>query len=143
MSFARHAPKALAADHGHPMDLVTPLDIICRIIQRARELEALVPNRPRHDDPVDDSDDDRDVLEDELDDDTVQDELRTTIDDLADDQQAELLALAMVGQGTYDAAEWDDALEEANDPDNEAIVDQLLDMPTLSENLEAGLAAST
>ena len=47
----------------------------------------------------------------------------------------------MVGQGTYDAAEWDDALEEANDPDNEAIVDQLLDMPTLSENLEAGLAA--
>jgi hypothetical protein len=124
------------------MDLVTPLDIICRIIQRARELEALVPGiDPDNDDPVNDSDDDRDVLEDELDDDTVQDELRTTIDDLADDQQAELLALAMVGQGTYDAAEWDDALEEANDPDNEAIVDQLLDMPTLSENLEAGLAA--
>jgi Protein of unknown function (DUF3775) len=124
------------------MDLVTPLDIICRIIQRARELEALVPGiDPDNDDPVNDSDDDRDVLEDELDDDTVQDELRTVIDDLADDQQAEILALAMVGQGTYDAAEWDDALEEANDPDNESIVDLLLDMPTLSENLEAGLAA--
>ena len=124
------------------MDLVTPLDIICRIIQRARELEAAVPGiDPDNDDPVNDSDDERDVLEDELDDDTVQDELRTVIDDLADDQQSEVLALAMVGQGTYDAAEWDDALEEANDPDNESIVDQLLDMPTLSENLEAGLAA--
>ena len=124
------------------MDLATPLDIICRIIQRARELEALVPGiDPDNDDSVNDSDDDRDVLEDELDDDTVQDELRTVIDDLADDQQAEILALAMVGQGTYDAAEWDDALEEANDPDNESIVDLLLDMPTLSENLEAGLAA--
>ena len=56
------------------MDLVTPLDIICRIIQRARELEALVPGiDPDNDDPVNDSDDDRDVLEDELDDDTVQD----------------------------------------------------------------------
>ena len=123
------------------MDLVTPLDIICRIIQRARELEAQVPGiDPDNDDPVNDSDDDRDVLEDELDE-TVVDELRTTIDDLADDQQGEILALAMVGQGTYDASEWDDALEEANDPDNESIADLLLDMPTLSENLEAGLAA--
>ena len=123
------------------MDLVTPLDIICRIIQRARELEAQVPGiDPDNDDPANDSDDDRDVLEDELDE-TVEDELRTTIDDLADDQQAEILALAMVGQGTYDASEWDDALEEANDPDSEPAVDLLLDMPMLSENLEAGLAA--
>jgi len=123
------------------MDLATPLDIICRIIQRARELEAQVPGiDPENDDPVEDSDDDRDVLEDELDE-TVEDELRTAIDDLAEDQQAEILALAMVGQGTYDASEWDDALEESNDPDNEAKVDLLLDMPLLAENLEAGLAA--
>ncbi|WBO24107.1 DUF3775 domain-containing protein [Sphingomonas abietis] len=123
------------------MDLVTPLDIICRIIVRARELEAQVPGiDPDNDDPVNDSDDDRDVLEDELDE-TVQDELRAVIDDLADDQQAEILALAMVGLGTYDASEWDDALDEANDKDSEPAVDLLLDMPTLSENLEAGLAA--
>lgn len=123
------------------MDLVTPLDIICRIIIRARELEAQVPGiDPDNDDPVNDSDDDRDLMEDELDE-TVQDELRAVIDDLADDQQAELLALALVGQGTYDASEWDDALEEANDKDAEPAIDLLLEMPTLSENLEAGLAA--
>ncbi len=123
------------------MDLSTPLDTICRLIVRARELEAQVPGiDPDNDDPVDDSDDQYDVLEDELDE-TVQDELRTAIEDLADDQQAELLALALVGRGTYDASEWEDALEEANDTISEAPVDQLLDMPTLSENLEAGLAA--
>jgi hypothetical protein len=123
------------------MDLETPLESICRIIVRARELEAQVPGiDPDNDDPVDDSDDKYDVLEDELDE-TVADELRTAIEDLADDQQAELLALALVGADTYDASEWTDALEEAGDSDGEAPVDQLLDMPTLSENLEAGLAA--
>ena len=123
------------------MDLVTPLDIICRIIIRSRQLEAQVPGiDPDNDDPVNDSDDERDVLEDELDE-TVVDELRVIIDDLADDQQAEVLALAMVGQGTYDASEWEDALEEANDKNAEKPLDLLLDMPTLSENLEAGLAA--
>jgi hypothetical protein len=123
------------------MDLSTPLDIICRIIIRARQVEAQVPGvDPENDDPVNDSDDERDVLEDELDE-TVVDELRTAIDDLADDQQIELLALAMVGQGTYDASEWEDALEEAGDKDSEPPVDLLMDMPTLSENLDAGLAA--
>ncbi|MBA2935779.1 DUF3775 domain-containing protein [Sphingomonas sp. CGMCC 1.13654] len=123
------------------MDLSTPLDLICRIIIRAREVEAQVPGiDPDNDDPVDDSDDERDVLEDELDE-TAVDELRTAIDDLADDQQIELLALALVGLGTYDASEWDDALEEAGDANSEPPVDLLIDMPTLSENLEAGLAA--
>jgi hypothetical protein len=123
------------------MDLSTPLDLICRIIIRAREVEAQVPGiDPDNDDPVDDSDDERDVLEDELDE-TATDELRTAIDDLAEDQQTELLALALVGQGTYDASEWEDALEEAGDKNSEPPDDLLLDMPTLSENLEAGLAA--
>jgi hypothetical protein len=123
------------------MDLSTPLDLICRIIIRAREVEAQVPGiDPDNDDPVNDSDDERDVLEDELDE-TATDEVRTAIDDLAEDQQIELLALALVGQGTYDASEWEDALEEAGDKNSEPPVDLLMDMPTLSENLEAGLAA--
>jgi Protein of unknown function (DUF3775) len=123
------------------MDLQTPLDTICRIIVRARQLEAQVPGiDPENDDDVLDSDDDFDGLEDEMDE-TIEEELREAIDDLADDQQSEVLALALVGRGTYDASEWDDALEEANDGNSEAAVDQLLDMPTLAANLEAGLAA--
>ncbi len=123
------------------MDLQTPLDLICRIIVRARQLEAQVPGiDPDNDPDPDDSDDEFDTLEDEMDE-TVEDELRTAIEDLADDQQAELLAIAMVGRGTYDASEWEDALEDANDPSGESPVDQLLDMPTLAEYLDAGLAA--
>lgn len=124
------------------MQLDTPLDIICRIIQRARELEAQVPAiDPDNDDPPEDSDDDYDVLKDDMAESVVEDELRTAIDDLGDDQQIELLALALVGRGTYDASEWDDAREEAADPAAEPALDQLLDMPTLAEYLEAGLAA--
>jgi hypothetical protein len=123
------------------MDLLTPLDTICRIIIRARQLEAQVPGAdPDNDDDVDDSDDAYDVLEDEMDE-TIEEELREAIEDLGEDQQAEILGLALVGRGTYDASEWDEAMEEANDPDGEAIVEQLLDMPTLAANLDAGLAA--
>ena len=121
------------------MDLATPLDLICRIIVRARQLEAQIPEVD-DDGEAADSEEEFETLDDEVDD-TVIDELRTALDDLADDQQAELLALAMVGRGTYDASEWEEALDDANDPASESPVDQLLDMPTLAEYLDAGLAA--
>ncbi len=123
------------------MDLETPLDTICRIIQRAREVEAEVASPdPDNDDPPLDSDDPYDQLQDDANE-TSEDELTAAIDDLADDQQIELLALAMVGRGTYDASEWADALEEAGDTDAEPVLDQLLDMPMLGDLLDAGLAA--
>jgi hypothetical protein len=123
------------------MDLATPLETICRIIVRARELEAEVPSvDPDNDDEPNDSDDEYDVLEDDMNE-AVEDELRTAIEDLAEDQQAELLALALVGRGTYDASEWDEALEEAGDTNGEDVVDQLLEMSTLAGYLDAGLAA--
>lgn len=124
------------------MDLETPLDMICRIIQRARELEAQVPSvDPDNDDPVDDSDDEYDSIEEDMAESVVEDELRSAIEDLAEDQQIELYALAMVGRGTYDASEWDDARDEAGEAGAEAAVDQLLDMPMLADYLDAGLAA--
>jgi hypothetical protein len=131
------------------MELLTPLDTLCRIIIRARENEAQVPAQdPDEDaDDVDDYDDDDEasggalsVLEDELNT-GVEEELRATLDDLADDQLAETLALAWVGRGTYDASEWDDAFAEANDTDPESSIDELMDMPLLASHLEAGLAA--
>jgi hypothetical protein len=128
------------------MELLTPLDTLCRLIVRARELEAQVPAAdPDEDaDNVDDFDDEGDqalsVLEDELNS-GVEDEMRATLDDLADDQLAETLALAWVGRGTYDVSEWDDAFAEANDVDPESSIDELMDMPLLASYLEAGLAA--
>ena len=129
------------------MELLTPLETLCRIIIRAKENEAQVPAQdPDEDaDNVDDFDDDSgagalSTLEDELNS-GVEEELRAVLDDLGDDQLAETLALAWVGRGTYDATEWDDAYTEASDTDPESAVDELMDMPLLASHLEAGLAA--
>ena len=129
------------------MDLLTPIDTLCRIIIRARENEAQVPAAdPDEDaDNVDDYDDETgegtlSVLEDELNT-GVEEELRAILEDLADDQLAETLALAWVGRGTYDSSEWDDAFAEANEIDPESAVDELMDMPLLASHLDAGLAA--
>ena len=128
------------------MELLTPLETLCRLILRAKELEAQVPAADPDEDPddVDDLDDEGDqalsVLEDELNT-GVEEEIQATLDDLADDQLAETLALAWVGRGTYDASEWDDAFSEASDLNVDERVDELMDMPLLASHLEAGLAA--
>jgi hypothetical protein len=128
------------------MDLLTPLETICRLILRAKELEAQVPAAAPDEDPedVDDYDDEDgealSVLEDELND-GVEEEIQALLDDLAEDQLAEIVALAWVGRGTYDSSEWDDAFEEANSLDGEQKIDELMDMPLLAGHLEAGLAA--
>ena len=131
------------------MDLETPLETICRLILRAKELDAQVPADDPDEDPedVDDTDDDGDgeggalsVLDDELNT-GVEEEVVALLDDLADDQLAEIVALAWVGRGTYDASEWDDALSEANDLDPDERIDELLEMAALGGHLEAGLAA--
>jgi hypothetical protein len=128
------------------MDLLTPLETICRLILRAKELEAQVPAEDPDDDPTDvDAFDDEggealSVLEDELND-GVEEEVQAVLDDLAEDQLAEIVALAWVGRGTYDNSEWDDAFEEANSLDSEQKIDELMDMPLLAGHLEAGLSA--
>lgn len=127
------------------MDLLTPLETLCRIILRAREMEAQVPAADPDESPddVDDFDDEGDqalsVLEDELNT-GVEEELRAILDELADDQLAETLALAWVGRGTYDASEWEDAFAEASESDPESAIDELMDMPLLAGYLDAGLA---
>ena len=128
------------------MELLTPLDTLCRLILRAKELEAQVPAQDPDQEPdeVDDYDDEGgealSVLEDELND-GVEEEVQAMLDDLADDQLAEVVALAWIGQGTYDASEWDEAVSEANDLSGDERMDELMDMPLLGGHLESGLAA--
>ena len=129
------------------MDLLTPLETYCRLILRAKEMEAQVPAMDADEDAdnVDDFDDEGgdqslSVLEDELNS-GVEEEMRAMLDDLADDQLAEVLALAWVGRGTFDATEWEDAMADAADTDPETTIDELMDMPLLASHLEAGLGA--
>lgn len=121
------------------MELSISLETVCRIIIRAREYEAQVPAVDPDDgsNPTDDGD--VEVLEDENNS-AVEEELITTIDDLAEDEQQELIALALVGRGTFDSTEWEDAMETAADELRDAST-YLLGLPMLSSFLEAGLAA--
>ncbi len=124
------------------MEPLTPLETLCRIILRAREYEAQVPTDYDGNEAPENVDDEGEetlsVLDDSLNT-GVEEELTAAIDDLAEDQQAELLAFAWVGQGTYDAADWDEAIEEASGVAN--ISEELMEMPMLASVLEAGLAA--
>ena len=105
------------------------------------ELEAQVPAIETDDeDEPSDSDDPFAVLEDEANS-AVEEEVDGLLEELADDEVAEVLALALIGRGTYDASEWDDALEEASDGESRDAVSQLREMPMLAAYLEAGLAA--
>lgn len=129
------------------MDLLTPLETYCRLILRAKEMEAQVPAEDPDEDAenIDDLDDDGEdqslsVLADEINT-GVEEEVRAVLDDLADDQLAEVLAMAWVGRGTFDVSEWEDASAEANDTDPESTIDELMDMPLLAAHLEGGLAA--
>ncbi len=129
------------------MDPLTPLDTLCRIILRGREYEAQTPTDYDGNEAADNVDDEDEgalsVLDDTIND-SVEEELKAVLEDLGEDQLAEVVAFCWVGQGTYDAADWDEAMEEASAlaaGGGEAAIDELLDMPMLASVLEAGLAA--
>ena len=124
------------------MEPLTPLETLCRIILRAREYEAQVPTDYDGNEAPENVDDEGEGTLSVLDDSIntgVEEELVAAIEDLAEDQQVELLAFAWVGQGTYEAADWDEAVEAAAEENN--IVEELMDMPMLASVLEAGMAA--
>ena len=129
------------------MDPLTPLDTLCRIVLRAREYEAQTPTDYDGNETADNVDDDEEgalsVLDDTIND-SVEEELKAILEDLGEDQLAEVLAFCWVGQGTYEGADWDEAMEEATalaTGGGEAAIDELVDMPMLASVLEAGLAA--
>ncbi|MBV9529432.1 DUF3775 domain-containing protein [Sphingomonas sp.] len=129
------------------MDPLTPLDTLCRIILRAREYEAQTASDYDPGEDADNVDDEQEgtlsVLEDEINT-SVEEELRAAFEDLGEDQLAEVLAFCWVGQGTYEASDWDEAREEADELVGGGVdgaLDELMDMPMLASVLESGLAA--
>ena len=129
------------------MDPLTPLDTLCRIILRAREYEAQTPtdyDGNEAADNVDDTDEETlSVLDDTIND-SVEEELKAAFEDLGEDQLAEVLAFCWVGQGTYDASDWDEAIDEAQSmvaDGVDGVIDELMEQPMLASVLESGLAA--
>lgn len=128
------------------MDPLTPLETLCRIVLRAREYEAQTVDYA-DDEDADDVNDEQEgmlsVLEDDIND-SVEEELRAVFEDLGEDQLAEVIAFCWIGQGTYEAGDWDEAIEEAQSLVGESVeeaIDELMDQPMLASVLESGLAA--
>jgi hypothetical protein len=129
------------------MDPLTPLDTLCRIILRAREYEAQTASDF---DPGEDPDNVNDeqegtlsVLDDDIND-SIEEELQAAFEDLGEDQLAEVIAFCWVGQGTFDASDWEEAMEEAQNlvTDGSAgAIGELMEQPMLASVLESGLAA--
>lgn len=82
-----------------------------------------------------------DGLAEEEEENLTEEELRELIEDLNIDEAAELVALAWVGRGDYDAAEWAEAVAEARQRGNRRTASYLLGMPMLADYLEEGLEA--
>lgn len=113
---------------------------LCRILIRLREYEAQVPGADADDgsNPTDDRD--VAVLDDDANE-SVEEELRSIVEDLNDDEQRELVALILVGRGTYEAAEWQEALDATEEEAGEDIATWLMDQPLVAGLLDTGMAA--
>ncbi|MDP9163304.1 MAG: DUF3775 domain-containing protein [Pseudomonadota bacterium] len=125
------------------MEPTTPLETLCRIVLRGREYEAQTPTDYDGGEAAENIDGEDgealSVLDDSVND-SVEEELKGAFEDLAEDQLAEVLAFCWVGSGTYEASDWDEALEAATEEGSGAIA-ELMDMPMLASVLEAGMAA--
>ena len=128
------------------MEPLTPLETLCRIILRAREYEAQTVDYA-DDQDADDVNDEQEgalsVLEDDINT-SVEEELQAVFEDLGEDQLAEVIAFCWVGQGTYEAADWDEAMDEAQSLVNESTseaINELMEQPMLASVLDSGLAA--
>ena len=113
-------------------------EIVCTIIDKAREFhakaEVVIPEEP--DNPSGDWA--GQVLADHVDDLTYQ-EISETINQLEPDQQINLVALMWIGRGDYDASEWDAVLDEARDMWTPHTAEYLFSRPLVADYLEEGL----
>ncbi len=133
--------------------LDTDLETICWLIVKMREFEVedVMPTEAGDDDeslaPDQPTDTEELVAEAENPDyfariqaDPAYDDVKRIIDDLNEDAQIELVALAWMGRGDYNGMEeWPEAMREARARHNESTAEYLLGMPMVSDYLEQGL----
>lgn len=120
-----------------PADFAVDRETLAYIVLKAKAFDGLVAS----DDPSDASDsvDDGfiDALEDEADN-PVQRELRVAIRQLSEDAKVTLVALAWLGRGDYERAEWREAMAAARERGEASTARYLMGMPLLGDYLEDG-----
>jgi hypothetical protein len=111
---------------------------VAHVIIKAREFDAKVGAWDASPEDGDAEENPSAILED-LSNDPTAAEIAGFIDALNDDEQAHLVALAWVGRGTYEAEEFDEAVETARNEQINSTASYLLGLPLLADYLEEGL----
>lgn len=122
-----------------PVELQISPEKVCFVIIKAREFDA--KDEVTEPDPGSNPSDDMmaSVLEDHGDDPVVE-ELTSVINDMTEDEQIDLVALAWLGRGDYTAADWPEVRKEAAQAHNQRTARYLLGTPMLGDFLEEGLS---
>lgn len=120
-------------------DLSISPEKVCFIILKARQFDA--KDAITEPDPGSNATDDGmlEILEDHSDD-PVRVELSSVIWGLNEDEQIDLVALAWLGRGDGDLANWDELRAEASRAHNDRTAAYLLGIPVLADYLEEGLS---
>lgn len=130
-------------DIDEPDDL-PPLSIsvdkVCFVAAMAREFE--VEEDEEEDEIGADQADEHAVkaLAEEEAPDPVEDEFIAFVDDMSEDEQIDLVALAWLGRGDGSIEDWDDIRRQAAEARNERTATYLLGIPLLPDYLEDALA---
>lgn len=111
---------------------------VAHVIIKAREFDAKVGAWDASSADGDADEDPSSILED-LSNDPTAAEIAGFIDALNDDEQVHLVALAWVGRGTFEAEEFDEAVETARNEQTGSTAAYLLGLPLLADYLEEGL----
>ena len=128
-------------DEDDEVDLGVSLEVIATIVDLANAVQSPEEGTMGDGDEDEELDDDADS-DDLADEDATLDMLTEYIDELNEDQQAALIALAWVGRGDYDAEGWDEALKLAYERNAKGTAaEYLVDMQGLGDLLSEGVAA--
>lgn len=121
-------------------ELAISTDKVCFVISLARDFD--VKEAANEPDPASNPSDDgqRSVLEESADD-PVEEELRVFIDELDEEEQVDLVALAWLGRGDSGLADWDALRSEAAQAHNNRTADYLMGIPNLADLLDEGMNA--
>ena len=111
---------------------------VAHVIVKSREFDAKVAIWDEPSSAVDLDDSGDAILEDRTSD-ATRGEVAEFIAGLNEDEQANLVALAWVGRGTYSADEFQEAVETARAERTNPTQDYLLGIPLLADYLEEGL----
>ena len=123
---------------------VVPLEVepatVAFLIAKARAFDAKVAPADRDTISQPGEDEDHDALVD-FGDDPVAAEIREAIEDMNEDEQAQLVAMTWIGRGDFAAQEWEEAVESAVERKTGPTADYLLGMPLLGDLMEEGFVA--